>query len=123
LDNLARVINLVISAGSMQPCIRVNRSVEIAARQYNASFKVEMSFTYTHNGVVQPAVTSNPLITATTFIAALDTRWVRVRGPAITVLSIDHGTNVSCSAQLTILDNAGARIEACDAEFSIIRVP
>ncbi len=123
MDNLARVINIVFAAGSMQPCIRVNRAVELAARQYGAQFKLEMSFTYTHRGVVQPAVTSNPLITATTFIAALDARWVRVRGPAIVVAAPDPGSTIASSVQLTLLDNAGARIEACDAEFTVIRVP
>ena len=124
MDNLAKILNLVFSnPGAMQPCFRVHRASERAARDYNAVFKFETNFQYLSSGV-QRSVSNTQNVSASTFQQQIDSRWSRVRGTSISLTPPpDSGTPITCQVQLVLLDGSGTRIETSDAEVSVIRAP
>jgi hypothetical protein len=123
MDNLARILTVAVTPGFIQPCVRVHRGIDTAARETAAAFKLEMTFSYLSGGRLVAPVTSTQLITETAFIAQLDARWVRCHARAIAAAAApDPGSSITATVMMTISDAAGARIECCDAEVSIIPV-
>jgi len=126
VDNLARILTLVPSstAGAFQPCVRLHRASDAAARDYAARYTLEMTFNYVANGKQATPVSSNQTVVSTTVQEQLDIRWLRVRGTSVSFAPPpDAGSNVTAVVMLVLTDARGNRIETSDAEVSIIRVP
>ena len=122
MDNSAKILNVLVSNGIIQPCIRVNRAIYVASTESPAPFDLEMSFSYLSRG--NPVVVQHQQrISATTFVDNLDTRWVQVRGAQVRVTQQpDQPATMTCTIIATIRDRTGTRIEQCNAEVTAIPI-
>jgi hypothetical protein len=122
MDNSAKILNVLVSNGVIQPCIRVNRAIYVASTEAPAAFDLEMSFSYLSRG--NPVVVPHrERVSATAFVDNLDTRWVQVRGTAVRVTQPpDRPGTMTCTVIVTIKDRTGTRIEQCNAEVTAINV-
>lgn len=108
MDNLARIIAVTVANNQIVPCVKVLFGAFRAATQQNASFNVNMSFTYVSGGQHVGPINSTQSVARLTFVQPLDTYFARARGLAIDLPSMpDNGTPVVCVATLTYPNTEG----------------
>jgi len=108
MDNLARVIAVTVANNQIIPCVKVMFGGFRAATQQEASFTVNMSFTYVSGGQHVGPIASTQSVARLTFVQALDAYFVRARGVAVALPSMpDSGTPVVCAITLQYPNREG----------------
>lgn len=110
MDNLAIVDKISLNNGLLIPCIRILRGIQIAARQQNATFVIEMSFRYQSGGREVSTELLKVPIKATKGVEdpTQDPMFCRVRAPDIELRDApDAGTSFACDATITITQVSG----------------
>ena len=117
MDNLARIIAVTVANNQLVPCVKVLFGGFRAATQQDASFSVNMTFTYVSGGQhVGPIISVQP-VSRLTFVQALDAYFARARGNAVDLPSMpDSGTPVVCVATLQYPNREGAAVDCGPAD-------
>ena len=125
MDNLASFIALTAGGApnSVVPCIKVLRGIDVASRQQNATFGLQLTLSYLSGGVTVSTPTAHGLIKQSTFHQQLDAMWVDVHTPTIELRQPpDAGTTYSCAVKITITDNAGSVIDVSLLDTQVLRL-
>jgi hypothetical protein len=117
MDNLARVIAVAVSNNQIAPCVKVLFGAFRASTQQDASFTVNMAFTYTSGGQhVGPIYSSQP-VSRLTFVQPLDAYFARARANVVDLPSMpDNGTPVVCVATLQYPNREGVNLDCGPAD-------
>ena len=117
MDNLARVIAVTVANNQIIPCVKVMFGAFRAATQQEASFTVNMSFTYQSGGQHVGPIASVQSVARLTFVQPLDAYFARARGVAVVLPSMpDSGTPVVCTATLQYPNREGASLDCGPAD-------
>lgn len=121
MDNLARVIMVTLKPGEIVPCVRILKGIDYASRDERCTFKVFVTFNYVTAGGVQSSASGSYLVSESTFVAQLDPMWIRAKGPGIEAQNApDPSRQITCTAQLSITDNAGTRVDCGLPDTSVL---
>ena len=108
MENVASVIKITVSAGSIIPCIKILRGLDVAARQQNATFMVHVSFSYPVAGVIVNIPDSAVLLSRTTGREGGDPVWQNFDLPAIAMpRAADAGSQITCNTKIIITGVTG----------------
>ena len=117
MDNLARIIAISVANNQIAPCVKVLFGAFRAATQQDASFTVNLSFTYVSGGQHVGPIMSNQPVSRLTFVQALDAYFVRARANVVDLPSMpDAGTPVVCVATLQYPNREGAALDCGPAD-------
>lgn len=125
MDNLAIVSKITFSNGELTPCIRILRGIQLASRQQNAQFALEMSFSYPSNGVEVSTEKVKVLINKTRGVEdpTPDPVWCEVTAPAITLTQApDRGALYTCNALITITAVSGIVTPCGDVDSTRLQI-
>jgi hypothetical protein len=117
MENLARIIAVAVANNQIAPCVKVLSGAFNASTQQDASFSVNLAFTYTSGGQhVGPVYSVQPLARLT-FVQVLDAYYTRARANVVDIPSRpDDGTPVVCVATLQHTSREGGQVECGPAE-------
>jgi len=109
MENVVSVMEVEVHAGSIVPCIKVLRGLDIAARQQHATFVIHASFSYVSRGaVVNLPESVVPFARTTTDGESRDPVWTMLDLPSVGIPSQpDPGTQFTCNAKITITGVTG----------------
>ena len=117
MDNLARIIAVTVANNQLAPCVKVLFGAFRAATQQDASFSVNMSFTYESGGQHVGPIVSTQSVARLTFVQPLDAYFARARGMAITLPSMpDAGVPIVCVATLQYPNREGVLLDCGPAD-------
>lgn len=103
--------------------MKVLRGIDVASRQQNATFALQLTLSYLSGGVVVSTPTHSGPIKQSTFHQQLDPMWVDVHTPAIELRQPpDAGTTFTCAVKITITDNAGSVIDTSLLDTQVLRL-
>lgn len=103
MDNVASVMKVTVSAGSIIPCVKILRGIDIASRQQHATFMVHVSFSYLAAGAVVSIPDTAMLMTQTRGEEGTDRVWQNFDLPAIAMrIAPDAGSQITCNTKITI---------------------
>jgi hypothetical protein len=109
MDNLARVMAVTVANNQIIPCVKVMFGAFRAATQQDASFTVNMSFTYVSGGQHVGPIMSVQSVARLTFVQPVDAYFARARGIAVDLPSMpDSGTPVVCITTLQYPNREGS---------------
>jgi hypothetical protein len=112
MDNLARVMAVTVANNQIVPCVKVLFGAFRAATQQEASFSVNMSFTYVSGGQHVGPIMSSQSVARLTFVQPIDAYFARARGMAVDLPSMpDSGTPVVCIATLQYPNREGTSLD------------
>ena len=110
-------IAVSVANNQIAPCVKVLFGAFRAATQQEASFSVNLSFTYTSGGQHVGPINSVQPLSRLTFVQALDAYFTRARATAVAIPSMpDDGTPVVCVATLQYPNAEGALLDCGPAE-------
>ena len=108
MDNLARVMAVTVANNQLAPCVKVLSGAFRASTQQNASYSVNMTFTYVSGGQHVGPIASLQSVARLTFVQPLDAYYTRARGLPVDLPSMpDSGTPVVCVATLQFPNREG----------------
>ena len=117
MDNLARIIAVAVANNQLAPCVKVLSGAYRATLAQDASFTVNMTFTYTSGGVRVGPIVSSQSLARLVFIQALDAYFTRAHGLAVDLPSMpDAGTPVVCVATLQYPNREGTALDCGPAD-------
>jgi hypothetical protein len=117
MDNLARVIAVSVANNQIAPCVKVLFGAFRASTQQDASFTVNMAFTYTSGGQHVGPIYSRQPVSRLTFVQPLDAYFARARANVVDIPSMpDNGTPVVCVATLEYPNREGKDLECGPAD-------
>lgn len=117
MDNLARIIAISVSNKQIAPCVKVLAGAFRASAQQDASFTVNLAFTYVSGGKHVGPIHSVQPVSRLTFVQTLDAYFTRARANVIDIPSMpDEGTPVVCVATLQYPNRDGGGIDCGPAE-------
>ena len=125
MDNLASFARLITGTipGTVVPCIKILSGINIASRQQNAAFGLQVSFVYQSGGVVVQSATYGGLIKLSTFHQQIDSMWVDIHTPQLDLKPTpDAGTTFACSVKMTITDATGALVDCSPLDTQVLRI-
>ena len=112
MDNLARVIAVSVTNNQLLPCVKVLFGAFRASLQQNASFVVNMTFTYESGGQHVGPITSVQSVSRLTFVQPVDVYFARARGLLVDLPSMpDPGTPVVCVTTLQYPNRDGVNLD------------
>ena len=106
-----------------QPCVKINRGIWVACKDFNATFTIHYTYAYMVGG--SPRATSDSEnVSAMTLVTHLDGMWSRARGKRTQLSGApDHGSQIQCTVQIKIVDASQAVITQCDSDTYSQNVP
>lgn len=117
MDNLARIIAVTVANNQIVPCVKVMFGAFRAATQQDATFTVNLSFTYQSGGQHVGPINSVQSVARLTFVQPLDAYFARARGIAVDLPSMpDNGTPVVCTATLAYPNREGVALDCGPAD-------
>lgn len=117
MENLARIIAVAVANNQIAPCVKVFAGAYRASLQQEASFSVNLAFTYTSGGQHVGPINSVQPLSRLTFVQALDAYFTRARANVVDIPSMpDDGTPVVCVATLQYPNRDGGHVECGPAE-------
>jgi hypothetical protein len=112
MDNLARIIAIAVSNKQIAPCVKVLAGAFRASAQQDASFNVNLAFTYTSGGQHVGPINSVQPLSRLNFVQTLDAYFTRARAYVVDIPSLpDDGTPVVCVATLPYPNREGGSVD------------
>ncbi|MEP7124738.1 MAG: hypothetical protein ABJE95_27670 [Byssovorax sp.] len=119
MDNLAHVMAVTVANNQIIPCIKVMFGAFRAATQQDASFNVNLSFTYVSGGQHVGPILATQSVARLQFVQPIDAYFARARGLAVDLPSMpDSGTPVVCIATLQYPNREGTPLDCGPADTS-----
>lgn len=117
MDNLARIVAVTVANNQIVPCVKVLFGAYRAATQQDASYTVNLSFTYESGGRHVGPIFSTQSVARLVFVQPLDAYFVRARGIAVDLPSMpDAGVPIVCVATLQYPNREGVALDCGPAD-------
>ena len=117
MNHLTRIIAVSVANKQIAPCVKVLSGAFRASMQQNASFSVNMTFTYVSGGTHVGPIVSSQSVARLTLVQVLDGYFTRARGMLVDIPSMpDRHTPVVCVITLQYPDASGALVDCGPAD-------